>query len=372
MLNAIRDLDTTRSFDIMSSRTILKSTYPWTKSPLLASAPMLNIAGPQLAVSVSSAGGLGFLAAGFDVSSLDHNLEVTARLMKQSGGMAQQVYEETGMLPIGVGFINWGADLKVSLAAIQKYMPCAVWLFGPREQPDDLVPWVKEVRGVTSGRTKIWVQVGAVDEAIVVAEVLQPDALVVQGSDAGGHGLAHSASVLTLIPEVQDALRERDLTHIAIIAAGGIVDGRGLAAALALGAVGATMGTRFLASAEANIAHGYQKEILRASDGGLNTIRSTVYDRVRGIGGWPNRYDGRGIINQTYLDAVQQGMSDEENKSLYEEELKKGDAGWGPKGRLTTYAGTGVGLVREILPASRIVEDTLCEAGDAIRGIPLD
>ncbi|GFF25342.1 nitronate monooxygenase [Aspergillus udagawae] len=356
----------------MSLRTVLKSTYPWIKSPLLASAPMLNIAGPPLAVSVSSAGGLGFLAAGFDVSSLDHNLEVATRLVKQSGGIVQQIYEETGVLPIGVGFLNWGADLKVSTAAIQKYTPCAVWLFGPKNQPDDLVPWAKEVRVVTSGRTKIWVQVGAVDEAIAVAELLRADALVVQGSDAGGHGLVHSASVLTLIPEVQDALRERDLTHIAIMAAGGIVDGRGLAAALALGAAGAAMGTRFLASAEANIAHGYQKEILRASDGGLNTIRSTVYDRVRGIGGWPNRYDGRGIINQSYIDAVERGMSDEENKRWYEEELKKGDAGWGPDGRLTTYAGTGVGLVREILPASTIVENTLCEARDVIRGIPVD
>ncbi|KAF7133920.1 hypothetical protein CNMCM5793_005386 [Aspergillus hiratsukae] len=358
--------------DTMPLRAVLKSTYPWIKSPLLASAPMLNIAGPPLAVSVSSAGGLGFLAAGFDVSSLDHNLEVAVRLVKQSGGMAQRVYEEAGVLPIGVGFINWGADLKVSIAAIQKYTPCAVWLFGPKNQPDDLVPWVKEVRGVTSGRTKIWVQVGAVDEAVTVAKVLRPDVLVVQGSDAGGHGLAHSASVLTLIPEIQDALREQDLTHLPVMAAGGIVDGRGLAAALALGAVGAAMGTRFLASTEANIAHGYQEEILRASDGGLNTVRSTVYDRVRGIGGWPSRYDGRGIINQSYVDVVDRGMSGEENKRLYEEELKKGDAGWGPEARLTTYAGTGVGLVREILPASTIVQNTLCEAKDVIRGIPVD
>lgn len=77
-----------------------------------------------------------------------------------------------------------------------------------------------------------------------------------------------------------------------MVAAGGIVDGRGIAATLAFGSTGVAMGTRFLASVEASIARGYQNEILRASDGGVCTVRSTVYDRVRGIKDWPARYDG--------------------------------------------------------------------------------
>ncbi|GES63014.1 putative oxidoreductase [Aspergillus terreus] len=349
------------------SSALLQTLYPWTKSPLIACAPMLNIALPALAVSVSAAGGLGFLAAGYDVSSLDRNLEEAARLVTQPTCSLRHTYQERGVLPLGVGFLNWGADLERSLAAIEKYKPCAVWLFGPKSQPHDLVPWAERVRAVAPGKTQIWVQVGTVGEAVAVAGALRPDVLVVQGSDAGGHGLARSASIVTLLPEVRDALQDRQMGDIPLLAAGGIVDGRGIAASRALGASGAVMGTRFLASPEANIAQGYRAEILRAADGGVSTVRSTVYDRVRGIYGWPERYDGRGVINQSYVDAVERGMSDEENRARYESELQKGDLGWGPSGRLTTYAGTGVGLVRETIPAGEIVQKYRQEAMDIIQ-----
>ncbi|KAL4972186.1 hypothetical protein BDW66DRAFT_164350 [Aspergillus desertorum] len=354
----------------MSTNSILQIAYPWIKTPLLASAPMLNIASASLAVSVSAAGGLGFLAGGFDVLSLESDLEEAVALIRQSNSAAQQNYAASGILPIGVGFLNWGANLPKSIAAIAKHRPCAAWFFGPKKIPDDLRPWAEQVRAVTDGKTKIWVQVGTVSEAVAIAESLDPDVLVVQGSDAGGHGLAQSASIITLVPEVKDALGARQLKdHIPLIAAGGIVDGRGLAASLALGALGAVMGTRFLVASEAKIARGYQDEVLRASDGGVSTVRSTVYDRVRGILGWPSRYDGRGVINQTYIDAVKRGMSDEENKALYEEELTKGDSGWGPNARLTTYAGTGVGLVKEILPAADIVANVIWEAESILQGL---
>lgn len=229
------------------------------------------------------------------------------------------------------------------------------------------MPWADRVRAVAPGQTQIWVQVGTVGEAVAVAGALRPDVLVVQGSDAGGHGLARSASIMTLLPEVRDALQGRQMGDIPVLAAGGIVDGRGIAASQALGASGAVMGTRFLATPEANIAQGYRAEVLRAADGGVSTVRSTVYDRVRGIYGWPERYDGRGVINQSYVDAVERGMSDEENRARYESELQKGDLGWGPGGRLTTYAGTGVGLVRETIPAAEIVQKCRQEAMDIIQ-----
>lgn len=349
----------------MSFRSIFTTSYPWTKAPLVANAPMLNIAQPPLAHCVSEAGGLGFIAAGLDVSSLEDKLKTAQKLAEGSGETSiQQHYAKTRVLPVGVGFINWGADLETSIAAFEKYTPCAAWLFAPREIPGDLKPWVERVRAATSGKTQIWVQVGTVTEAVEVVRAFAPEVLVVQGADAGGHGLAQSASVVTLVPEVRDALTEQFGTGKGpvIVAAGGITDGRGVAASLALGASGAVMGTRFLASEEATVARGYQAEILRASDGGCSTVRSTVYDRVRGIRGWPERYNGRGVINQSYVDAVENGLSDEDNTRLYNEEIKKGDDGWGPEGRMTTYAGTGVGLVRETLPAGVIIDNARNEA----------
>ncbi|KAL1968476.1 hypothetical protein VTN77DRAFT_1686 [Rasamsonia byssochlamydoides] len=349
----------------MASYPSLQSSYPWTKTPLIASAPMLRIAMAPLAVAVSRAGGLGFLAGGFEVSNLEKDLEHASRLIKESAPPI--LGKDKDVLPIGVGFLNWGADRETALAALKKYTPCAVWLFAPANQPDDLVPWVEQIRTATCGKTKIWVQIGNVAEAIAVAGTLKPDVLVVQGSDAGGHGLAQSASIVTLLPEVHDSLAQLGHSQIPLLAAGGIADGRGVAASLMLGAAGVVMGTRFLACSEATIARGYQSEILRTSDGGVSTVRSTVYDRARGILDWPGRYNGRGVINQTYIDSVERGMSDDEIRDLYLKEMEKGDDGWGPQGRMTTYAGTGVGLVKEILTAEEIINKTLSETNEVLR-----
>lgn len=352
----------------MASTSALQSTYPWTKAPFIACAPMHPAATPSLAVAVSRAGGLGFLGEGYDLSNLEEDLEHAAKLLAELETPIDQK-DRKDVLPIGVGFINWGADLTTALAAIKRFIPCAVWFFAPKTLPDDLIPWASAIRSATENKTKIWVQVGSVTEAVSVAESLHPDVLVIQGSDAGGHGLALSASGLTFLPEARDSLQGRNLGHIPLIAAGGIVDGRGVAASLSLGASGVAMGTRFLASTEATIPHGYQMELLRVSDGGTSTVRTTIYDKVRGYTSWPQRYDGRGVINRTYVDAVEKRIDDAENSKLYEEETKKGDAGWGPNGRITTYAGTGVGLVKNILPAGEIIRNTRIEAERTIKDL---
>lgn len=124
-----------------------------------------------------------------------------------------------------------------------------------------------------------------------------------------------------------------------------------------LGANGICMGTRFLASREADLAKGYQDAVLHASDGGVSTKRSSVYDRIRGTPGWPGEYGGRGVLNDTFWDS-EKGMDEEENKRLYREASAKGDKGWAKEGgRMCTYAGTGVGLVREVKGAGEIVEE---------------
>jgi len=205
---------------------------------------------------------------------------------------------------------------------------------------------------------KIWIQTGTVADALEYTRLCQPSVLVLQGTDAGGHGLQIGASIITLIPEVSDALSTLPATieRPILIAAGGIADSRGVSAALALGAQGVSMGTRYLASPEAVVSQGYRKEVIRADDGGVNTVRSRLYDSLRGTSGWPERYGGRGVVNASWKDA-QDGMPEEENRKLYEEDMKRGDAGWGPTGRITTYAGTAVGLVREVKSAGDITRE---------------
>ncbi|CRG86104.1 hypothetical protein PISL3812_03107 [Talaromyces islandicus] len=335
--------------------TTISYDYPWTASPLIVSAPMARVAKPKLAVAVSKAQGLGFIAAGYTSEHLEELLQEATELL--SGGKTTSLDEST-VLPVGVGFITWSASLQTAIPAIKKYRPCAVWLFAPSTGHQDLVPWATEIRAVTSHKTKIWVQIGSVADAIQVARIVAPDVLVVQGSDAGGHSQARGASVVTLIPEVADKLgteiHRPDGKSMQLIAAGGICDGRGVAAAVNLGAQGCVLGTRFLASPESLIAQGYQDEILRASDGGVTTVRTTIYDTVRDIHGWPEKYDGRGLINQTYMDHMR-GLPEDENRELYLQAMEEDGQGYGPKGRLTTYAGTGVGLVNRVMAASDIV-----------------
>ncbi|QKX64811.1 uncharacterized protein TRUGW13939_11987 [Talaromyces rugulosus] len=338
----------------------LAADYPWVSSPLIVSAPMAKVAMPKLAVAVSKAGGLGFIAAGYHSDHLEDLLEEAEDLL-QDGQADTPVESENGVpkfLPVGVGFITWSASLEKALPTFSRYFPAAVWLFAPPNGFQDLIPWTTKIREATASRTKIWVQVGSVSDAVKVVNTIDPDVIVVQGLDAGGHSLARGASIVSLVPEINDKLqqlRPYPQKRADVLAAGGISDSRGVVAAMALGAEGCVLGTRFLASPESMVAHGYQKAILDASDGGISTVRTTIYDKVRDIHGWPDGYDGRGLINRTYLDDLG-GLSEVKNRELYREELNRGDAGYGPKGRLTTYAGTGVGLIREIMSAGDIVK----------------
>ena len=334
----------------MTHPTLLSKAYPWTRSPFIANAPMRLIALAPLAYAVSKAGGMGFLAAGTDLTDLKRQLQIVADLVAQ--GPIQDASSD--VLPIGVGFINWGIEVETALDALKKHVPAAVWFFAPRRNKD-LIEWSRRIRELSNGKTKIWIQIGSVADAVEVAYSCHPDVLVVQGADAGGHGLAQSAGIVSLLPEVADALKDRGVEDIPLLAAGGIVEGRGTAACLILGGSGVVLGTRFLASKEANVAKGYQGDVLRSNDGGKNTIRTGVYDTLRGTE-WPGEYNGRGIINQSYLDA-QKGMVTTENKSLYEEALQRGDNGWGKSGRVTAYAGSAVGLVKEVKNAKDIIDE---------------
>ncbi|KAL1393813.1 putative 2-nitropropane dioxygenase precursor [Phyllosticta capitalensis] len=345
----------------------LKAAFPWIQTPLVVGAPMRLIATVPLTIEICRAGGIGFLGAGSDTSTLESDLRtIHAQFIERPPPNASSL--ATNTLPIGVGFLNWGANLEAAVSAVSKFPPAAVWFFAPRST-NDLIVWTTKIREATAGRTQIWVQVGTVTNAVEVTRACRPEVLVVQGTDAGGHGLQQGASIIPLLPEVSDAISILEVPEEEkpiLVAAGGIMEGRGAAAALTLGAQGVVLGTRFLASHEANIADGYRNEVLRASDGGKTTMRTSVYDRLRGTTDWPPGYNARGVLNRSWTDA-ENGMDWEENKKLYEDSVRMGDTGWGLEGRMTTYAGTGVGLVKEVKKAGEIVEEVRSGAREILQ-----
>lgn len=250
---------------------------------------------------------------------------------------------------------------------VEKFRPAAVWLFGA-QQLEEYGTWAERVRGAAAD-TRVWVQVGSVAGALRVAELAKPDVLVLQGWDAGGHGWEKGAGVVSLVPEAQDALAEKGFGHIHLCAAGGIADGRGVAAALALGAEGVVMGTRFLSAPETTAPTKEHREaILKTTDGGQNTVRAKVFDEVRGPNIWPVLFDGRGIVTDSYTDHAN-GMGIEEVRRLYKEAVEGEGKGFADGNRrATVWAGTGVGLVRKIQPAGEIVEEVREAAREALQG----
>lgn len=166
-----------------------------------------------------------------------------------------------------------------------------------------------------------------------------------------------TAGIISLIPEVQDALAAKGLQDIMVFAAGGISDGRGVAAAITLGAEGAVLGTRFLASKEVELpAKEFGDAVLAASDGGRSTVRGTVFDELNGKSIWPEGYDGRAISTASYVDFVR-GVGIDEIRERYTSAVKEKHKGFGGDVRGAVWAGSGVGLVNEIQEAGDIVRE---------------
>lgn len=349
----------------------LLARYPWVSRPFIASAPMRVMSGPALAVAVSRAGGLGFIGPAADTKGITVNLEEASGLVnKERTSSASSAFKASppanSCLPVGIGFQLWTDDINAAVANIEKFKPCAAWLFAPREGPEELETWSRRIRSA-SPETQVWIQIGTLGEARGLLQMSEkPDVVVVQGAEAGGHGRAKDGmGIMTLLPEVADAMAS---SRIPLLAAGGIADGRGAAAALCLGASGAVMGTRFLASSEARISKGYQNEIVRASDGAVATTRTLLYNHLRGTFGWPEEYQPRTIINKSFQEH-QAGVPFEELKKRHDEAAKTGDSGWGPEGRLATYAGTSVGLIHGVKAAGDIVKEVQLDALDKIRSL---
>ncbi|MGH9104701.1 MAG: NAD(P)H-dependent flavin oxidoreductase [Acidimicrobiales bacterium] len=296
----------------------------------IALAPMGGCAGGTLAAAVSNAGGLGLVGGGRGERGwLERELAIVS-------GSAER--------PWGVGFLSWSASREVVEMALE-HRPAAVMLsFG---DPRPLAGAVLEAGA------RLIVQVTDLDEASQALDT-GADVIVAQGSEAGGHG--GRRATLPFVPAVVDLAAPTP-----VLAAGGIADGRGLAAALSLGAAGALVGTRFEASAEALV----EPEVARAIvDGrGEDTERTRVLDIARGSP-WPERYPARTLRNaflERWRGREDELAGDGEAKAQYQAAAANRDLSVVP-----VWASEAIDLITSLSPAAELVARLTAEAEQAL------
>ncbi|KAI5194110.1 inosine monophosphate dehydrogenase [Aureobasidium subglaciale] len=337
----------------------LTEDYPWVSSPVRISAPMSGFAGPTLAHSVYKAGGIGFLGGLPDINALRTALEDVTESVTGSRAPTPGT-----TLPIGLGALLFAQKLDEVVALVEEFRPVAVWLFAAHESAD-FGRWSNEIRKA-SRETKIWIQIGSVTTALDLVKSCKPDVLVLQGADAGGHGGENGAGIISLVPETVYALEKAGAKAVSIVAAGGVANGAGVAAALTLGADGVVMGTRFLAAAETKVHPVYQSAILETEDGGQTTVRAKVFDELAGPNIWPRDFDGRALIADSYRDHIK-GVSIDDIRKSHAEAKQTSHLGFGDGNRRAAiWAGTGVGLVRETASAGEIIAEVRREAEVAL------
>jgi nitronate monooxygenase len=298
-------------------------------------APMDVIAGARLTMAVSTAGGLGILGGGYgDRGWLEAE---TAKLKGFRHSFA-------------IGFITWSLAkqpelLDIALAA----RPRAIMLsFG---DPLPFAPRIKEAGAL------LICQVQSEDMARQ-ALAAGADVLVAQGTEAGGHGA--SRTTIDIVPAIIDLAAGR----VPVVAAGGIADGRGLAAMMMLGASGVLMGTRFYASIECDGAEEAKRRICLAESG--NTVRGIIFDLSRN-NVWPAPFTGRCLINDHARRWIGREVEllQQVNTVAAEYALAKSAGNFDIA---AVIAGESVGLIHDIAPAGEIVERIVTEAEQLLLG----
>jgi nitronate monooxygenase len=296
----------------------------------IALAPMGGSAGGALAAAVSNGGGLGLIGGGLgNWEWLERELEI--------------VSERTSK-PWGVGFLTWSADVAVVERALSRRPRAVMLSFGdPRPMAEP----------VLAAGVPLIIQVTDLDEAATALDV-GATVLVAQGSEAGGHG--GRRGTLPFVPAVVDLAGDTP-----VLAAGGIADGRGIAAALVLGAAGALIGTRFQATPEVLTAPDAVKAII---DGhGEDTERSRVLDIARGSH-WPERYTGRTLKNaflEKWRGREAELAADNAAQAEFRAAARQGDLAVVP-----VWASEAIDLITEIVPAADLVGALAAEAQDAL------
>jgi len=283
-------------------------------------APMAGVSGGALARAVSLAGGLGLIGGGYgDAAWLEEQFALC-----------------TGAR-FGVGFITWALQRQPDLLtlALGKGAQAIMLSFG------DIAPFAGQVREAGAVLIAQVQTVGQARRAVAAGAQI----IVAQGGEAGGHGGLRGT--IALVPAVVDAV-----SPVPVVAAGGIADGRGLAAALMLGATGVLCGTAFYTALESIADPRAKQLVLEAS--GDDTVKSEVFDLVRGLD-WPEGPWGlrslRNGFSQRWANDLPglQSVLDEERRR-YDTSREQGDFD-----TAAVIAGEAVDLVYAIAPAADIL-----------------
>lgn len=292
---------------------------------------MVWTAGNKLAVAVSEAGGLGLIGAGSMSPDLlrEHIRKAKARTSKPFGvniplmrGDADELVRATVEEGVSIVFTSSGHPMKFT--ALLKDAGCIVV---------HVVAAVKHARKAAGAGC---------------------DAVVAEGFEAGGHNGIDEITTLTLVPQVADAV------EIPVIAAGGIADGRGMAAALALGAEGVQLGTRFAVTLESSAHDNYKKAVLDAGD--ADTV--LTLKRITPVRLVKTPFAVKAV------EAERRGASREELEHLLGRKRERAGIFEGDIEEGQFEAGQSAGLVRDLLPARDVVFRMMEEYQRAKRRLP--
>lgn len=312
----------------------------------IALAPMALASGGALAAACARAGALGLVGGGYGDLAWTQR-EYTLALQAADTGR------------IGCGFITWKLDEDASalhwvLDHASAQRPRAVMLsFG------DAAP---HARRILDAGVALICQIQRLEQLPAALDA-GASVIVAQGGEAGGHGMdaLNSRAVISFVPELADALAARSPDTL-LLAAGGIADGRTLAAARVLGADGALVGSRLWATRESLAPEGAKAQAVATSGDG--TARSAVFDILRRKN-WPAPYDFRAIRNELHRQWESRigelRASPEAARAEYDAAVKAGDFS-----RAHATVGEAVGLIRDLPGAAELIARMTADAQAAL------
>ncbi len=291
---------------------------------------------PELVAAVSEAGGLGSIGSVFE------SAEGVERQIVRVRQLTSRPFAVNHVVPL-LDDEAFEATLEAKPAVVSLALG----------DPTDLI------EPIHAAGAKVIHQVHTVEQARRVAE-LGVDVIIAQGSEAGGQGMAIGVGAMALIPQVVDAV-----DPIPVLAAGGVADGRGIAATLVLGAQGANVGTRFLASEEASAADTWKRAILQVES--EDVVRFEVFKEILPSSS-DRAYDTVPRVMRTLFVEEWQRRPEEARR---EAERLRAEVMSAVQQRrpdeLVPFTGQTAGLIRDILPAAEIVRTMITEAEQALR-----